>query len=364
MKNIIITFFSISLLLKLNAQENSVTIDSISHESGYSLFSAKDTRIQYTGRIDFSDPSLPRFWSPGVYITVKFSGPSCEAEIIDEQLYGTYHNYLELVVDNQTTRVQTKQKINYIKITGLTNKEHLLTICKNTESGIGYIEFAGIRCNNLLMPPPKPLHKIEFIGNSITCGFGNDISSIACNTGQWYDQHNAYMSYGPITARALNAQWVLSAVSGVGLIHSCCNMSILMPQVFDKLNLRNDSIECNFKNYQPDIVTICLGQNDGIQDSTKFCKAYIDFIWKMRSYYPKAAIFCLTSPMADSALTAVLKKYISSIVIHENAKGDKNIFKYFFTKRFHNGCSNHPDLQEHEQIAKELVAYIRKIMNW
>ncbi|HWA05371.1 MAG TPA: hypothetical protein VG961_02405, partial [Ignavibacteria bacterium] len=70
MKNIIITFFSISLLLKLNAQENSVTIDSISHESGYSLFSAKDTRIQYTGRIDFSDPSLPRFWSPGVYITV------------------------------------------------------------------------------------------------------------------------------------------------------------------------------------------------------------------------------------------------------------------------------------------------------
>ena len=364
MKTIIIALFPLIFSIKLNAQEYSVTIDSISHESGYSFFSAKDNRVQFTGRIDFSNPVLPRFWSPGVYINVKFSGPSCEIKIIDEQLYGSYHNYLELVIDDQMTRVQTKQKVNYIKITGLKNEEHSLTICKNTESGIGYIEFAGIRCNKLLMPPPKPLHKIEFIGNSITCGFGNDISSIACNTGQWYDQHNAYMSYGPITARALNAQWILSAVSGIGLIHSCCNMSILMPQVFDKLNLRNDSIEWDFKNYQPDAVTICLGQNDGIQDSTKFCTTYISFLKKVRNYYPKAVIFCLTSPMADSSLNTVLKKYIDSIVLYENSNGDKKVYKYFFSKRYHNGCGDHPDIEEDKQMAKKLTIAIKKIMRW
>ncbi len=172
------------------------------------------------------------------------------------------------------------------------------------------------------------------------------------------------MSYGPITARELNAQWSLSAVSGIGLIHSCCNMTITMPQVYDKVNLRNDSINWDFKNYQPDVVTVCLGQNDGIQDSTKFCSAYIDFIKRLRSYYPKAAIFCLTSPMADSSLTIVLKNYLSSIVWHENNSGDKNIYKYFFSKRYHNGCGDHPDILEHKEIAKKLASYIKKIMNW
>src|SRR5690606_17269343 len=116
---------------------------------------------------------------------------------------------------------------------------------------------------------------IEFIGNSITCGMGNDASAIACNTREWYDQHNAYMAYGPLTARKLNARWQLTAESGIGLIHSCCNKKTTMPQVFDKINVADDTIAWDFSRYQPDVVTVCLGQNDGIQDSTAFCNAYV-----------------------------------------------------------------------------------------
>ena len=274
----------------------------------------------------------------------------------DEVLWGNSHNYIEVIVDDRKpARIQLKWKNNEIKIEGLSGGNHTITICKNTESGIGYLEFAGINCKKLLTLPVKPKRKIEFIGNSITCGTGMDLSELPCGKGQWYDQHNAYMSYGPLTARALNAQWILSSVSGIGLVHSCCNMAITMPQVFDKINMRDDSIEWDFNKYIPNIVTICLGQNDGIQDSTIFCNTYISFIKNIREKYANAAIVCLTSPMADSTLSASQKIYLSSIVSTLNESGDKEIYKYFFSKQYHHGCGGHPDLKEHKMIAAELI---------
>lgn len=324
------------------------------------FYAPNNSSIQYTGRIEKTTKSLTRFWSPGVYIKAKFKGNICKIYLNDEVLYGNVHNYFTIIIDdNQPVRLQTKNATNSITVKGLSKGLHTITICKDTEAGNGYLEFSGIDCQNLLQLPTKPKLKIEFIGNSITCGFGADESEIACGKGQWYDQHNAYMSYGPLTARALNAQWHLSAVSGIGLIHSCCNMDITMPPVFDKVNMREDSIQWDFKQYIPDIVTICLGQNDGIQDSATFCKAYIGFIKTVRSKYADAKIILLTSPMGDEKLTPVLKNYLTSIVSFLNNNGDKNIDKYFFKKQYHKGCGSHPSLSEHQEISNELVGFIK-----
>jgi hypothetical protein len=171
---------------------------------------------------------------------------------------GKNHNYLEIVVDGKAIRLQTSSKHDTIFVAkGLPKTAHSLLICKNTEANIGYLEFAGMLCEQLVKPAPKPVRKIEFIGNSITCGTGSDQSDIPCGKGVWHDQHNAYLSYGPTIARSLKAQWSLAAVSGIGLIHSCCGMNIVMPLIFDKIDLRGDSLLWDFNNYQPDIVTIC-----------------------------------------------------------------------------------------------------------
>jgi lysophospholipase L1-like esterase len=353
MKKWVVFVWMFLIVHQLRAQDNTLK-----------FFAANNANIQYTGRIDFSDPLLPRFWQPGVYINLKFTGTRCEMILNDQVLWGKNHNYLEVVVDGVAKRIQTKSAHDTIVVAdGLSEGIHALLVCKNTEANIGYLELVGIRCKELLQPSPKPVRKIEFLGNSITCGTGSDQSEIACGKGVWHDQHNAYLSYGPTVARQLKAQWSLSAVSGIGLIHSCCNMDVLMPQVFDNIDMMGDSLQWDFANYQPDVVTVCLGQNDGIQDSVKFCSAYIHFIKDLRSHYPAAQIILLNSPMADETLTAVLRKYLSAIKKSVN-RSDKKVDSYFYSKRYYNGCDTHPDLAEHQMMAKELGAFIKKKMNW
>lgn len=329
------------------------------------FYAANNSNIQYVGRIDFTNPKLPRFWQPGVYIHLNFIGKYCEVILNDEMLWGKNHNYLEIVLDGTAVRLQTKGKTDTISVgKNLANGLHTLTICKNTEANIGYLELVGIRCEKLVKPSVKPIHKIEFIGNSITCGASSDQSEMPCGKGLWQDQHNAYMAYGPVVSRALNAQYYLSSVSGIGLMHSCCGMNVIMPQVFDKVSMRNDSITWNFNNYVPDLVTVCLGQNDGIQDSTIFSNNYIAFIKRLRGYYPKAKIICLTSPMADQKLKYFMVKSLAGIVNKMHESGDINIYQFAFLKRYIGGCDSHPSMAEHTLIANELMPFIKKITGW
>ena len=329
------------------------------------FYAADNPNFQYTGRVDFANRQQPRFWAPGVYVTARFKGTSCEVRLADEMLYGTSHNYVAIVLDGQRSRRKLSAKANTLVVgAGLANTEHVLVICKDTEAGIGYLAFEGLTCAQLLPPPPRPAHRIEFIGNSITCGFGADTAAIGCGKGQWYDQHNAYLAYGPRTARALGAEWQLTAESGIGLIHSCCDKPNLMPQEFATTDLRVGGLPWDVQRYQPQVVTICLGQNDGVQDSVKFCGAYVAFLRTLRAAYPQARLVCLTSPMANARLTAVLRRYLTGVVAAARASGDANVDKFFFARSYNGGCGAHPSLAEQALIGNELTAYLKSSLGW
>ena len=137
-----------------------------------------------------------------------------------------------------------------------------------------------------------------------------------------------------------------------------------MPQIYDKVNLSKDSLVWDFKKYQPDVVTVCLGQNDGVQDSIKFTAAYVEFVTRLRGYYPKAEIVCLTSPMANEKLRKVLKNYLSGVVSHMRSTGEEKIDMYAFSRGFNNGCGGHPDMKDQEMIANELTTFLRNKMKW
>src|SRR5438132_1287901 len=127
-------------------------------DTGVKFFPADHPAFQYTGRIDFSNPKLPRFWQPGVYIVTQFEGSSCSIILNDEVLWGNSHNYVDIIVDdNNGFRYKMTGKTDTILAAkDLENKTHRILICKDTEAGIGYLEFVGLICNAVKPPEPKP----------------------------------------------------------------------------------------------------------------------------------------------------------------------------------------------------------------
>lgn len=334
----------------------------------YPLFKSNNSKIQFTGRIDFSNPEKPKYSAPGVYVEAKFKGSICDIELGDEHKYGSYFNFIEVVIDNQEpVRIQLEDNKSIYRVAkGLANAEHTIRIYKDTESGIGYLVFSGFRCAELLDLPARPSRKIECYGNSITCGYGtlNALCDIAVDS-KWYYSNQAYMSYGAIAARDLNAQFHLSAYSGIGLVKSCCNITETMPDMYDRIFFNEvSSVKWNFSKYIPDVVTINLGQNDGIMDSTTFCVKYVNFVKSIRLHYPNASIFLLTSPMADDALYAFQQKCLSGIANNLNTLGDSKVYKVFLTNKLNNGCISHPDGEQQLLIASELEAVIKDKMGW
>lgn len=329
--------------------------------AGATFYPASAPAIRYTGRLQ-EVGEVKRLWSPGACFEFAFTGDTCRVILADELRYGVQHNYIAIQLDNEPVlRLRLQSKRDTIMLVPLSKKKkHTLLVAKNTEASIGYVDVIGVQALAIAFHKSSGNGLIEFIGDSITCGASADTSLVKCGAGRWEDQHNAYMAYGPVTARKLRADWVLSSVSGIGLMHSCCNMTVLMPQVFDKTDTRNDSIPWDFKRYAPDVVTICLGQNDGIQDADAFEKKYVEFTRQVRSHYPRAAIVLLTSPMADEKLKSFMVQRLKNVEQAMRQGGDKNISHFAFKGRYISGCDYHPSVSEHEQIAAELVAFLQQ----
>lgn len=332
----------------------------------YTKISADNVNYQYYGRIDFTNAKKPKLWAAGSYIKAKFTGKYCAIALNDQYRYNR-NNYIEYVIDNQTpVRLKTTGTSSNILVSdNLSDGEHTITICKNTEANIGYIEFLGLSVASLVALPAKPDRKIEFIGNSITCGCSSDTSGLKCGQGEWFDTDNAYMSYGAEVARRFDAQYHLTSCGGIGLIRSCCSMTVTMPDVFGSVEFNGSDSHTawDFSKYIPDVVTISLGQNDGPQaaDSAAFCSTYITFVGTIRSHYPDAQIVLLTSPMSKMTY---LEKYIDVVVTKFNNDGDSKVSKYFFTKTWNGGCNTHPTIAQHQEIADELEVYLKTLMSW
>lgn len=360
MKTFATIIFSIFFLSLLSGCKGPA-LDSDSHNNS---FKANHPNIFYSGRHVADSSGHVKTWQPGQFFKIKFKGKKCEIIILDEVKYGSHHNYLHLVLNGNEKRIQLKTKRDTILVdSGLNDSEHELIVYKATEAYIGYIELESILCDSLLLQEPFSGPRIEFIGNSITCGTGSDPSAIPCGQAQWHDQHNSYSSYPSIITRALGADSQLSCVSGIGLMHSCCNMEILMPTVYHSSNMLEGSPTWNFNQFTPDIISICLGQNDGIQEEQAFVSNYKSFIKDLHEIHPDAKIILLSSPMADPALRTFQRKVLTKIASESGTEIQMDIPIHIFEKSYVAGCDYHPDLQDHQQIAAELLPKFQNILS-
>ena len=314
--------------------------------------------LSYVGRFDFSDKENPKTWASGAYVQVLFSGTSFSFDVKDNASYGE-HNIIEYQVDDlPVQRMKLKWYNNRITIPlKLKRTKHKIVICKSTESGVGSISFTKFLCEKLLNANSKKC-TIEFIGDSITCGNGV-LGQKSDKSDSWYSFHSAYYAFGPCLARKWNANWVLSSVSGFGIGRSCCDNSHTIKDIYPFVDLSKRSIAYKFKDYNPSLVFICLGQNDGQMREHIFQSKYISFLKELLRYYPNTTFICANSPMAKDSLKLYLRKNIRDVV-SKFSKYKKSIYYFEYEKRYNNGVKNHPNRIEHQQMANEINIFIEQ----
>lgn len=152
-----------------------------------------------------------------------------------------------------------------------------ITVMKFSEDAFGCAGLKALTTDGKVQPipeQPNPQLKLEFIGDSITCGYG--IEGVWEKDTFTTTQQRADKSYAFLTAKKLNAEIQCCSWSGIGIISNYVDpetakipeTSWLMPANWpytDKslsLRLGLEPEVWDESRYSPDIVVINLGTND------------------------------------------------------------------------------------------------------
>lgn len=336
---------------------------------------AANDLYQFSGRIEKISNDEVALIGPASCVSFQFEGDVCEVSLSGKDSW-IHHNYVVFELDGKylgRQRIESYLKTYPIKASG--NQVHLLRIFKATEAANGSVIFAGAVAQKLLPAPQTSKKRIEFIGDSITCGMGND-TEVACGQGEWFDQHNAYWAYGSIAGRGLDADVMMSSVSGYGMYRNWNDeheLQPILPDVYENLYLDKDRSKPYDFNFQPNVVSICLGTNDLSDgdgktprkpfDQQKYTSNYIQFVKTVYKHSPNARIVLLNSPMVsgdrNAVLVACLKKVIAAFA---DDKQHKPIALFEFQPMTPKGCGYHPDIEDHKTMAAQLTPFLKKLL--
>jgi len=325
-----------------------------------------DARIRYSGRIDFSQPSSPRFDWPGVSIAVSFRGRAIGFRLEDG---GNDYN---LFVDGTLSQVwSTRPSVQDYSIAGLAEGEHVALLTKRTEASYGNAALRGILVESagglLTMQQPRPSRRIEFVGASWFAGYGNEGASIQCS--DLRSTENNYESVGPMTARLLGAEGVVVAYSGRGVVRNYGDPSLRSAEPFPVLYPRTLASRTeplwDFGSFVPDVVVVNLGLNDFSTeprpDAQEFIEAHTALLAAIRVRNPGAWIICYNVEGWPDFLP-----FVDRAVDARNAAGDARVVSISFRqfRQDEMGCDWHPKVAGHRELAERLAGEVRRLTGW
>lgn len=328
--------------------------------------------VIYEGRIAQTPEEAVLYW-PGSSIALNFTGTSIDVDLKDQKA----DNFYYVFIDGKNTGKLKPDTVRrtYRLADNLDTGKHRVELYKLTESDRGSTAFFGFTLapggTTLTEPAPKT-RKIEFYGNSITCGLAVEDASGKDNGGSIFE--NNYLSYAAITARNFNAQASYIAISGIGIQISWSPRK--MPDLYDRLNPDDPNSKWDFRRYTPDIVVVNLLQNDSWlvkrpdhaefkrvfgtkkPDEAQIISTYADFIRAIRNRYPNAEIICALGNMDATREGSPWPGYIQKAV--ESLKDQKMHTVFFPYKK----TSAHPLVAEQQAMADQLTAFIRDKIKW
>lgn len=333
----------------------------------YKTVSANHPNVRYTGRVVKSDDGSVSFDWSGSYVEICFTGGYLALRVSD-----TKKNYYNLFVNGVLERVfATYGKDSLIVLAGkLKGSQNIVRIQKRTEAEQGKTTIHSFELNSkgqILNYDPGRTRHIEFIGNSITAGFGTE--GLSKDEPFKPETENCNLAFGAIISRYFDADYTFIAHSGWGAARNYGDTArVSKTSMKDKMMQTFDMYQqplWNFKDYTPSLVVINLGSNDF---STKphplkeeFFMAYSQIVRQLREKYGQVPILCVAPPLRGMAF-----EYIKEFCESAN---DKNLHFTAYLAGVYNresdlGSVGHPNYSGQRKIAMNLIPYISTITGW
>lgn len=317
------------------------------------------------------------FTVTGTSVTVKIKPDSSFMNRNNQARVAIYVNE-ERVVDDMVDKMEKVYTVFESEVP----KECTVRVVKLSEAPYSTFGISAIdaTCIGNIMPAGESDKLIEFVGDSITCGYGVDDLDASHHFSTTTE--DATKTYAYKTAEKLGAEYSLVSFSGYGIISGYSgdgskHADQRVPDFYDKMGNSPGTYLGSFVpqetpwefSRQPDAVVINLGTNDNSyvkNDSAKkeeFTVAYVAFLKQVREKNPDAVIFATLGIMGAelySCIEDAAERYVGET-------GDTKVHTMKFdAQSMADGIAAdwHPSEKTHEKAAEKLSGKIKEVMGW
>ncbi len=320
----------------------------------------EDKNFKIHGRTLKDDEGLQLSWG-NTGVELNFSGERIEFLFSDykseQPVYVKtfFENYAQrFCLNGETPRVVIdfeKDNIHTVKLLRVSASDEPLTLKS--------IRIYG-RNPKFLKPPKEKDLKIEFLGDSITVGYG--VLAPESRDVHYTHEEDSTKTYAFMTAELLDADIRTVAISGQGVYRECGKeVGIQFKRMFCMNTRTVDGYDHSL--WTPDVVVLNCGTNDepgGTSLETMYDEGK-NLLNLVRSTYPNAQIIWVYG-MMNHKFYETLKKLIKDT----QKAGDKNV--HFLHVKDNRAVKNevgavgHPNVNASVRVSKKLAKLIRSIL--
>ena len=362
----------------LNNNKPQHTTEAVTYNSKRHLyFTPQENFVKYIGRSVYHDECLWFSMSGSGFEFITSSDKVDITFICDnaESLYNSHKPRVAVYVNGELyfdeTLKQKEETFSFDISRHIGDK--VVRVIKLSESMYSSCAVSKIAVydNKDIAPTDKSDLKIEFIGDSITAGYGIDEENSygAFST----ETENFTKTYAYHTAEKLNADYSAIAFSGYGVLSGRSKTECVVPKYYEHAitNKEFDSpyplYKWSFDKHQADVVVINLGVNDVSYCTTlirkdSFIKEYKNFIGLIRWYNPQAHILCVLGEVNNSMYPQI------ELAVKEFTEEteDKKVYCEtldFEMRSYTSAIDGHPCAESHEIAAENLTNMILNILD-
>jgi lysophospholipase L1-like esterase len=320
------------------------------------------------GRVLVKDQGIHFFYT-GSGFDASIEGSSLSLKIETDFHEDVKAGYLSVIVKSQGVRETYTYRLakgqSTIKLFELSYGRYVVHVRKRSESMMTRTILKELSTDGKFLSLEKVNQRsIEWIGDSLTCGYGN----LGENFDTPFDtkDEDGMQSFAVLASKTLDMDYDLVSVSGIG-VYKSFYAEVTMPCIYEQYDIY-DRTPYPFTKHH-DIVVINLGTNDHsymnfLMENTRvleqqaFQKAYQSFVEKVRFLNPKSIIICISQGERQFNVNRQIEQVV-------NIMSDPQIHHLRLSDVLESegiGSQYHPKVSTHKRWAQEIQTFIQNII--